>query len=202
MIGLANVASLTLALAAPALAAPLLSFEFEETTPFDGYSAFMKENFDFLSQQSCMAQGSETPFAAVWIRAAFHDIGTFDPSAPFTSGADGSLKNEFGRPANAGLDGHTIDDMGFQDRAGMSDMSKADVTALGALATVRACGGPVVRWFPGREDVEGIDDGAEDPDGLLPSPSDSYELVQKKFRRMGLTKLDMLTVVSGSHGIG
>ncbi|RKO88387.1 heme peroxidase [Blyttiomyces helicus] len=201
MIGVASLATLTLALGTPALAAPRP--DAAQPTDFEGYTKFMNENFNFLSQQSCVAQGPDaTPFAAIWIRAAFHDIGTFDPTASFMSGADGSLINEMGRPANAGLGGSTIDAMGFQNAAGIPSMSKADVTAFGALATVRACGGPAVRWFPGREDIANLDGGAMDPDGLLPSPSDSYETVQQKFARMGLSKLDMLAVVTGSHSVG
>ncbi|RKO85629.1 heme peroxidase [Blyttiomyces helicus] len=143
---------------------------------------------------------------AVWLRTAFHDQSTFNPrgvSAATRGGGDGSIMNEFNRPDNLGLCALRIDAFAFNEVDSAINMTHADLFAIGALATVETCGGPNIRWFPERDDLPDlVDPDVVNPAGLLPSPHDSYEVVIRKFRRMGLSKVEILTVVTGSHTMG
>ncbi|RKO88797.1 hypothetical protein BDK51DRAFT_47761 [Blyttiomyces helicus] len=103
----------------------------------------------------------------------------------------------YDRPDNAGLCALQINNFVFTG----VDVAVAfpDQFVLSAIASLEACGGPVVRGFFGREKLPGLfgANPAVNPDGLLPSPGDSYEVVVGKLKRMGFTK-----VQTGSHSIG
>ncbi|RKO90805.1 heme peroxidase [Blyttiomyces helicus] len=131
------------------------------------------------------------------------------PPQPRRGGGDGSFVDEFDRPDNFGLCCTPID--GFfpvAEQRTAVNMTVADQFALSAIASLQTCGGPTIRWFPGRDDLPGLEPSTSpnhrvvNPDGLLPSPHDSYTVVVGKFERMGFSKVEMMTVVTGSHTIG
>ncbi|RKO90024.1 heme peroxidase [Blyttiomyces helicus] len=109
-------------------------------------------------------------------------------SEPSGSGGGGaSLVDEFNRPNNLGLCGFRIDGFNFNEQGTAVNMTIADKLALGSIATLDACGGPTIRWFPGRDDLPDlVDPDVVNPDGLLPSPRDSYEVVVSKFKHRAI----------------
>ncbi|KAJ3193679.1 hypothetical protein HK101_004383 [Irineochytrium annulatum] len=144
--------------------------------------------------------------AALWLRAIFHDGGTWDPVA-LTGGLDGSLVNELvNSTVNLGLAGKALASnivahgAGNTFSHGFNDLSDADCIALGAHVTLAHCGGPNIPFRYGRTNVPL---GTQDDVALLAS-NDSAPLADllPSFYRMGLTKLDMLILVSGSHSLG
>ncbi|RKO84205.1 heme peroxidase [Blyttiomyces helicus] len=127
--------------------------------------------------------------------------GVFDRVAPDRGGGDGSLVNEFNRPDNLGLCHFRIDGFHVQVSTG-ENVTIADRFALSAIATLQTCDGPTIRWFPGRDDIQHLDSNVTNPVGLLPSSRDSYEVAVRKFKRMGFSKIEMMTVATGSHTVG
>ncbi|KAJ3030706.1 UNVERIFIED_CONTAM: hypothetical protein HDU68_008095 [Siphonaria sp. JEL0065] len=118
--------------------------------------------------------------AALWLRAIFHDAGTFDASDS-SGGLDVSLitPNETNNlEANGGL---------------------ADMLALGGIVTVATCGGPQVPFKTGRASITVPNDVA----GKLPHDAFSpLSTIKAGFLRMGLTDVDMLVSTTGSHSLG
>ncbi|KAJ3090488.1 hypothetical protein HK102_003560 [Quaeritorhiza haematococci] len=86
--------------------------------------------------------------AAAWIRAFFHDAGTFDGT---NGGADGSLQFELQDPENFGLEGT----LGFfqSTKQWFPDVSMADIIDWGAISFIKACGGPELTFRAGRVDA-------------------------------------------------
>lgn len=74
--------------------------------------------------------------ARLWIRAAFHDAGTWEDG---TGGADGSLIFELDRSENAGLE-QAIDV--YQRIQRNHDVSMADLIAFGGVLAFEECVGP------------------------------------------------------------
>ncbi|KAJ3296284.1 hypothetical protein HDU79_007180 [Rhizoclosmatium sp. JEL0117] len=134
--------------------------------------------------------------AALWLRAAFHDIGKYDPATGQpVAGLLGSFLNQ---TENAGI-GQSIA-MRFAPKAKFP-YSNADYIALAAQVTVTHCGGPAFDFLKGRVDApptsfKSIP--ADLPDDLL----DSYQVIKQKLRRLGFSNEDMVALVSGSHSLG
>ncbi|KAI8844183.1 heme peroxidase [Chytridium lagenaria] len=79
-------------------------------------------------------------------------------------------------------------------------LSDADQIAMGAAITVRHCGGPNVVFRPGRGDVP--KSAPNDIKLLAGDPFAPYADVLASFERMGLDKLDMMVLTTGSHTMG
>jgi catalase (peroxidase I) len=97
-------------------------------------------------------------------------------------------------PLNAGLQNSRADTL-------TDLLSAADALALGGAVTVRHCGGPSISYAPGRVDVTTLS-GATSPQGLLPVSTDSFAANMAKMRRMGLTDIEIVALVTGSHTMG
>ena len=132
--------------------------------------------------------------AALWIRGAFHEAGTFDPSNPNNPGGiDGSLGASTSHPANEGLFNSTAELFVSRGNAALpspiqTQVSKADMRIIGALAGIKHCGGPDIAFRGGRLDILTP---IVSNYGRLPGPQEAYESVKAKFLRMGLTPKDM-----------
>ncbi|KAJ3030707.1 UNVERIFIED_CONTAM: hypothetical protein HDU68_008096 [Siphonaria sp. JEL0065] len=133
--------------------------------------------------------------AALWLRAIFHDAGTFDASTK-SGGLDASLS--LTAESTLEVNGGIAPSLAHLSLPVNSQITKADAIALGGIVTVATCGGPQVNFTTGRADatVSNI---------VANLPSDSFASVSTiaaGFQRMGLSKLDMLTLVTGSHSMG
>ncbi|ORY44495.1 heme peroxidase [Rhizoclosmatium globosum] len=133
--------------------------------------------------------------AALWLRATFHDAGEY-VAATGAGGLDGSLTlaSELSNAANAGIAPSLATVFVPAD----APITKADVIALGGIITVATCGGPKIAFQTGRQDAT-----APNNINLLPSdPFQSVDAAAAAFARMGLSKLDMLVLTTGSHTLG
>ncbi|KAJ3267185.1 hypothetical protein HDU77_005388 [Chytriomyces hyalinus] len=168
----------------------------------DAQLATQALSFLIQAPGECLFQYTDLPanapshnMAALWLRAIFHDSGTFNAS-DLTGGLDASLVTN---PESL-----TTDNIGIPESAATrfipskSPISKADMIALGGIVTVAACGGPQVAFRTGRDDAA-VSNNAK----LL--PSDAFApvgTIKAGFLRMGLTALDMLVLTTGSHSMG
>ncbi|RKO84284.1 heme peroxidase, partial [Blyttiomyces helicus] len=189
----------TLALASLLLAPAALA---QPPTPSDAeYDAFAGDLLSVIKERGCGAERGTAghSLAAVWLRASFHDIGTWFASNT-SFGSDGSLLNELERAENKGLvradmpDRHTAH--------GLGNISAADSIGLGAVVSIAACGGPQVNFFTGRSDLLGFDTGATNPAGLIPLPEQSNATIIARMQSMGLEDVDIVALSSGSHTLG
>ncbi|KAJ3086366.1 hypothetical protein HK102_013234 [Quaeritorhiza haematococci] len=131
--------------------------------------------------------------AAAWVRASFHDAGTFDGT---TGGADGSLQFELQDAENFGLEA-TI---GFfqQTKRRFSDVSMADIIDWGAITSIKACGGPDIPFRAGR-----IDATERNREGTLAgNPNTPIPELIAAFGRMGLSARDFVALTAGAHSVG
>ncbi|KAJ3108301.1 hypothetical protein HDU96_007556 [Phlyctochytrium bullatum] len=153
-----------------------------------------------LFQDADLSGNPSRNLAALWLRAAFHDSATYDP-ATGKGGADGSLNSEeeLALPDNTGLP-RSMAPRFLVNMAGNQLMTDADKIALGAVVTVQHCGGPSIPFRTGRADV--FPKAANDYANLARNPLESLPSVTAKFQALGLSKLDMLVLVSGSHSLG
>ncbi|KAI8923967.1 heme peroxidase [Entophlyctis helioformis] len=160
--------------------------------------------FFLNSPGNCLVVNSDLPvdapsknLAALWIRAVFHDAGTWDPAnrtAP--GGMDSSVMRFFDFPDNAGLQ-PSIAPI-FQQRPGVN-ITKADAIALAGLLSVTHCGGPKINYRPGRLDFTTT---PTSPAGRLPGGTEAFPSVMAKLRRMNWTDEDIVVLVTGSHSMG
>jgi L-ascorbate peroxidase len=128
-----------------------------------------------------------------WIRAAFHDAGTFNLQFN-DGGADGSLQFELDRRENKGLD-ETIDFYkGIVARRGIS---MADAIAFGGVRAFIACGSPAINFRPGRIDATG-----PNPTGRLPDRRASANETLKLFvGNLGMSVEETVAIVGGGHTV-
>lgn len=82
---------------------------------------------------------------------------------------------------------------GFQPEG----VSFADIVVLGALDSVRSCGGPDIPFYYGRVDTH-----AGGPDNVLPEAEDSTASHVQRFAKMGFTASDMVGMVACGHTLG
>ena len=139
-----------------------------------------------------MKDSKNKNIAALWIRAAFHDAGTWNAETR-TGGADASLTQFLNVPENAGF-GNSLAPRFHQN----SDFSKADSIALAAQVSVTHCGGPSMKFRTGRQDAQI----PTSPHGLIPNGTMTLNAVRPMFARMGWTNEDIVALVTGSHSMG
>eukprot|EP00775_Hariotina_reticulata_P002170 gene2170-2489_t len=88
----------------------------------------------------------------------------------------------------------------YNTSSGLQKLSLADIIVGGAVTAVKQCSGGalVIQHTIGRPEATVADE------GLLPSPADIIDNDKHftAFTRMGLTKKEMATLVTGSHSIG
>nr|KAJ3418120.1 L-ascorbate peroxidase 3 [Polyrhizophydium stewartii] len=135
--------------------------------------------------------------AALWVRGAFHDAGTYDPgnkAAP--GGADGSLAKMLDHPAHKGIKASIA--RGFlMNKKGVT-MGDADLIALAGAVTVGHCGGPMLKFRAGRAD----NPSPIAPEGRIPEDTDGYADSKAILRRIGFTNEDIVALVVGGHSLG
>ncbi len=131
--------------------------------------------------------------ARTWIRAAFHDSGTFDSSAK-NGGTDGSIQFELDRPENFGLE-PTIGF--FKDIVQRRGVTMADSIVFGAVEAVKVCGGPDIAFKPGRIDVAG-----PNPTGRLPgSRVSANETLDIFVNRLGMSVEETVALIGAGHSV-
>ncbi|KAJ3086200.1 hypothetical protein HK102_013419 [Quaeritorhiza haematococci] len=134
--------------------------------------------------------------AAAWVRAAFHDAGTYSKSCGRIGGADGSLQYEIDNEVNAPL-AETISF--FQDmKYEYPKVSMSDIITWGGIVSVKTCGGPYIPFKAGRPDAAHSNDVS-----LLPSDPDTpIEDYIQRFKDMGFDTREFVALVAGGHSLG
>ncbi|KAK5665555.1 hypothetical protein QVD99_007901 [Batrachochytrium dendrobatidis] len=165
------------------------------------------EQFQFFLQApgNCLISHTDLPIdapsknlAALWIRAVFHDAGTWDPNAvapALYGGANAGIRSFANVSENAGLFASLAPR--FQQNTAVN-MSAADTIALAGLTSVTHCGGPHIPYSPGRIDTTT----PQTPIGRIPEANERYLTVKPKLQRMGWTNEDIVVLVTGSHTMG
>ena len=156
------------------------------------------KSFEFIlaAPRNCLETIADLPnapsknMAALWIRAAFHDAGTFP-----VAGADASLMHHLKDPVNAGLEESIAPK--FQQNRNVN-MSNADSIALAAQVSVTHCGGPKFPFKAGRVDTTK----PTSPKGLIPNGLMTLDQFRPRFAEMGWTNEDIVALVTGSHTMG
>lgn len=140
------------------------------------------------------------------IRLGFHDAAGWSKAAGRYGGggADGSIvlaAAEMQRPANRGME-QIVAQMKtwygtyskYNNGGGGLHVSMADLIQLGAITATVVCPlGPRVRFFAGRNDSD-----TAAPDGLLPSPFESADVLLARFHNMTIEP-NGLTALVGAH---
>jgi hypothetical protein len=142
-----------------------------------------------------LPRGASKNMAALWIRAAFHDAGSWHPSAALPGGADASLLSFLNEPENSGLEESVAPKFMQNPRV---NMSRADMIALAGQVSVSHCGGPRFQFRPGRVDATV----PVSPTGRIPDGAMRLAQAKPMFDRMGWTNEDIVVLVTGSHTMG
>lgn len=133
------------------------------------------------------------------VRLGFHDAAGWSKAAgPHGGGgADGSIvlaAAEMQRPANRGLETIVAQMQTWYGTYHGYGVSMADLIQMGAITATVVCPlGPRVRFFAGRNDSA-----VAAPDGLLPSPSESADVLISRFHNMTIEP-NGLTALVGAH---
>lgn len=149
---------------------------------------------------NCLISATDLPanapsknLAALWIRAAFHDAGTWDPlDTSNPGGANGNLVYTTDVAENMGLD-QTLANQRVTGRQNYN-ISNADLIALGGAVTVTHCGGPKIPFRGGRVDVDTSTttiSTLKSNVARLPAGTDTYPVVKEKMTRMGFSFADI-----------
>ena len=131
--------------------------------------------------------------ARKWIRAAFHDAGTYDMLLN-TGGSDGSLQFEFDLHENLGLEPviHFYKNIVIQ-----RGISFADAIMFGGKLAVEVCNGPVINWKSGR-----IDAFSPNERNKLPNPHISADDTIHIFvNRLGFSNYETIALILGAHSV-
>ena len=149
---------------------------------------------------NCLISATDLPadapsknLAALWIRAAFHDAGTFDSlDSANPGGANGHLVYTADFGDNKGL-ANTLANQRITARQNYN-ISNADLIALGGAVTVTHCGGPKLPFRGGRVDVNT----SSTPISLLqsnvarlPASNEAYATVKSKLLKLGFSFADI-----------
>jgi hypothetical protein len=129
---------------------------------------------------------------AEWLRAVFHDAGTFNP-ATHRGGLDGSLFDELSREENSGL----LETMHFYINFIRPDLALADIINAGGVLSVYFCGGPVLPLSYGRNDATAVSE-----TGRIPGHTDSLESLLAHGDRFKMRICEKIAVYAGSHALG
>ncbi|KAJ3135056.1 hypothetical protein HK101_004269 [Irineochytrium annulatum] len=152
--------------------------------------------------------GFSENLAAMWLRAIFHDAGTFvADGAQF--GLDGSVANEI-EDAHAGLakslplqvfDGEYHSPFSTLPEPSSSGVQLGDLIAIAGVTAVQHCGGPTIPVSVGLHTVE---PGVPNDVNLIPSnPFMDTEDLYAAFDRMGISdKAEVFALTTGSHTLG
>ncbi|KAI8612114.1 heme peroxidase, partial [Chytriomyces sp. MP71] len=134
---------------------------------------------------------------ALWLRAAFHDVGKFDPAT--NQPVAGLLPYFLNETEDDGI-GISIA-TNFASRFKFP-YSVADIIAFAGAVTVMHCGGPMFNMSVGRTDAPTNTSFASLPNSLPDDQVDSYQMIKQKLQRLGLSPIDMVALVTGSHSMG
>ncbi|KAJ3014753.1 UNVERIFIED_CONTAM: L-ascorbate peroxidase 1, cytosolic [Siphonaria sp. JEL0065] len=135
--------------------------------------------------------------AALWLRAAFHDVGKYDPTSSQGIAA-GLLPSFLNQTENSGI-GKSIATR-FAPQA-VFPYSTADYVVLGAQVTLSHCGGPQFDFLRGRIDAPRSTKFTDLP-ALPDDQNDSYHVIKQKLQRLGFNNQDIVALVTGSHSLG
>ena len=147
-----------------------------------------------ISSASLPPNSASKNLAALWLRGAFHDAGTWDPkdaNGQF-GGADGTLTTMTDAGEHSGLMGSTADLFArVAAKINIDSVSKADTIAMAGQIAVKHCGGPDIPYRGGR-----IDGSLQMRHLLskLPLPSDCIDTIKLKFRRMEFTNGEIVAI--------
>ena len=164
----------------------------ESQSVSDALEFIIKAPRNCLEAIADMKDSKNKNIAALWLRAAFHDAGTWNQEFK-SAGADASLANFLNVPENAGF-GNSLAPR-FHS---VPKFSKADSIALAAQVSVTHCGGPKINFRGGRVDATV----PTSPVGLIPNGTMGLAEVRPIFARMGWTNEDIVALVTGSHSMG
>ncbi len=133
--------------------------------------------------------------APLFLRAAFHDAGTYD-SVTKTGGAKGTLRlpEVFGRRENAGLE--IVVELLTPIKKHFEDVSWADLFIVAGAVAVKTLGGPDIPVTLGRVDTDDVP-----MPGVMDLEAFDIKRLKERFIRMGLTVRDMVAL-SGAHTVG
>ncbi|KAF7300623.1 Peroxidase [Mycena chlorophos] len=143
---------------------------------------------------SCKLRGTtNTTVAAEWTRFVYHDTSTHNITDG-TGGLDGSLFFELDRVENvgAGMTNTRSDFSSFPSKY----ISRSDITVIGTIFAVAACGGPAMQVRGGR-----IDTNVAGPYGV-PNASDTSESIVATFAHQGFNISEMIQLVACGHTLG
>jgi hypothetical protein len=126
--------------------------------------------------------------AANWLRASFHDAFTFN-ATDGSGGNDGSILNELDFPGSRGL----------QILPSIGGLNTADIVQLGAMVSVKTCGGPSIPFQMGR--INALP-GFQNNLSNIPNAFFTWKKLEKTYANMGLNTVDMVTLTTGSHTLG
>ncbi|KAJ7656521.1 heme peroxidase [Mycena polygramma] len=141
-----------------------------------------------------------TTVGAQWLRIAFHDFGSYNGTEG-TGGLDASIIYELDRPqASAMLNSFSrlLKMAKIRMLASDSNMLEvlADTIAMGAIAAVVGCGGPVIPYRAGR--IDATEAGPE----TVPEPQQDLPSHIAAFKRLGFNETDMIGLVACGHTLG
>ncbi|KAJ3134550.1 hypothetical protein HK101_004340 [Irineochytrium annulatum] len=152
--------------------------------------------------------GFSKNLAAMWLRAVFHDAGTFVADGK-KFGLDGSIANEikdahFGLAASLPLqvvNGEYTAPFSTLPDSSSSGVQQGDLIAIAGITAVQHCGGPTIPVSVG---IQPVAVGVSDDVSLMPSnPFMNLEALYVAFRRMGITsKTEVFALTTGSHTLG
>ncbi|KAH8599832.1 hypothetical protein B0O99DRAFT_682314 [Bisporella sp. PMI_857] len=133
--------------------------------------------------------------AAEWLRTGFHDMANANVFNAPHGGIDASLAYELNNGDNIGTGFNTA----FVTYGNFfnTQLSAADLVALGVYTSVRACGGPIVPVKGGRKDAT-----SAGPSAQIPQPQNAISLFRNQFTRMGFSNTEMIQMVACGHTLG
>ncbi|XP_059439078.1 L-ascorbate peroxidase 3-like [Corylus avellana] len=139
-----------------------------------------------ISSKSC---------AAIMLRLAWHDAGTYDATRK-TGGPNGSIRTEkeLKHGANAGLE--IAVRLCEKVKAKHPKITYADLYQLAGIVAVEVTGGPSIDFVPGRKDSL-----ESDEEGRIPDARQGAQHLRDVFYRMGLSDKDIVAL-SGGHTLG
>ncbi|GMM51000.1 cytochrome-c peroxidase [Starmerella bacillaris] len=133
------------------------------------------------------------------VRLAWHSCATYD-MATNTGGSNGAtmrFRMEADDEGNSGLETGRM----FLEpiKRQYPWISYADLWILAGCVSIKALGGPKIKWRPGRVDF--VDESLTPPNGRLPIASKGSDHVRNVFYRMGFNDQEIVCLM-GAHNLG
>lgn len=146
----------------------------------------------------------EPSHGPLFVRLAWHSSGTFDKVSK-TGGSNGGtmrFKPESEDGANKGL--HIARNLLEPIKKEFPELSYGDLWTLAGVVAIEEMRGPVVKWRPGRKDVDTAE--KVPPNGRLPdadkgSSEKTASHVRDVFYRMGFNDREIVALL-GAHALG